>query len=126
MPTDLTVTLENRPGTLAELREATGAAGINLDASCGFLCEGRGVLHVLVEDAAGARRVIEDAGFETSDEREVLLLRQGTDIQDRPGAARAWRTPVSTSISCTRRGPVTSSSALTTSQGRGTLWRRSA
>ena len=30
--------------------------------------------------------MIEDAGFETSDEREVLLLRQGTDIQDRPGA----------------------------------------
>jgi len=49
---------------------------------CGFPCEGRGVLHVLVKDGAGARRVLEDAGMEVSGEREVLVL----EVEDRPGA----------------------------------------
>jgi hypothetical protein len=36
----------------------------------------------LVEDAAAARRVLEESGMEVSGEREVLVL----DIEDRPGA----------------------------------------
>ena len=39
MAWDITVTLEDRPGTLAYLGEATGAAEINIDGVCGFLCE---------------------------------------------------------------------------------------
>ncbi len=87
MPTDLTVILENRPGTIAELGEATGRAGINIDGACGFPSEGRGVMHILVEDGAAARAAIEEAGFEVRDEREVMILRQGVDIEDRPGTA---------------------------------------
>jgi hypothetical protein len=82
MARDLTVILEDRPGTLADVGEALGKAGINIDGMCGFPCEGRGVLHVLVEDAAGARRALEDAGMEVSGEREVLVF----EINDRPGA----------------------------------------
>lgn len=81
MATDLTVILENRPGTIAELGETLGKAGINIDGSCGFPCEGRGVIHVLVEDAAAARRALEEAGFEVSGERSVLVV----DAEDRPG-----------------------------------------
>jgi hypothetical protein len=82
MARDLTVILKDRPGTLADVGEALGKAGINIDGMCGFPCEGRGVLHVLVEDAAGARRALEDAGMEVSGEREVLVF----EINDRPGA----------------------------------------
>jgi len=82
MARDLTVILEDRPGTLADVGEALGKAGINIDGMCGFPCEGKGVLHVLVEDAAGARRALEDAGMEVSGEREVLVF----EINDRPGA----------------------------------------
>ena len=85
MPTDLTVILENRPGTIAELGEATGRAGINIDGACGFPSEGRGVIHILVEDGGEARAAIESAGFDVRDEREVMILRQGVDIEDRPG-----------------------------------------
>jgi hypothetical protein len=85
MPTDLTVILENRPGTIAELGEATGRAGINIDGACGFPSEGRGVIHILVEDGGDARAAIESAGFEVRDERDVMILRQGVDIEDRPG-----------------------------------------
>jgi hypothetical protein len=81
MAKDLTVVLEDRPGTLAELGETLGKAGINIDAFCGLPCEGKGMIHILVEDAAGARRALEHAGLEVSSEREVLLL----EAEDRPG-----------------------------------------
>ena len=82
MAKDLTVILADRPGTLADVGETLGKAGINIDGMCGFPCEGRGVLHVLVEDAAGARRALEEGGMEVSGEREVLVL----EVEDRPGA----------------------------------------
>lgn len=85
MPTDLTVIIEDRPGTLADLGEATGKAGVNIDGMCGFPSEGKGVIHVLVEDAKAARQALEAAGIEVRDEREVLILRQGIDLVDRPG-----------------------------------------
>jgi hypothetical protein len=85
MPKDLTVMIEDRPGTLADLGEATGKAGVNIDGMCGFPSEGKGVIHVLVEDADATRRALEGAGLEVRDERDVLILRQGTDIVDRPG-----------------------------------------
>ena len=81
MAKDLTVLLEDRPGTLADLGEALGNAGINIDGMCGFPCEGKGVMHILVEDAAGARRALEDVGLEVSSERDVLLF----EAEDRPG-----------------------------------------
>ncbi len=81
MPTDLTVILENRPGTFADLGEALGNAGINIDGVCGFPAGGEGVVHLLVEDAAGARRALEGAGLEVRAERDVVLV----DVEDRPG-----------------------------------------
>ena len=82
MAKDLTVILKDRPGTLADLGEALGKAGINVDGMCGFPCESKGVIHLLVEDATGARRALEEGGLEVSEEREVLVY----DIEDRPGA----------------------------------------
>ncbi len=81
MATDLTVFLEDRPGTLADLGEALGRAGINVDGICGFPCEGRGVGHLLVEDPARARTIIAEAGFEVAREREVIVM----PVEDRPG-----------------------------------------
>lgn len=81
MAKDLTVVLDDRPGTLATLTEALGKAGINIDGLCGFPSEGKGVIHILVQDAVAARRAAEAAGFTVRGEREVLVL----DAQDRPG-----------------------------------------
>jgi len=82
MSKDLTVILEDRPGTLADMGEALGKAGINIDGLCGFHCEGKGVIHLLVEDAASARRALEEIGLEVRGERQVLIL----ELEDRPGA----------------------------------------
>lgn len=56
MATDLTIFLEDRPGTLANMGETLGEAGVNIDGGCGFACEGKGVIHILVEDASAAQR----------------------------------------------------------------------
>ncbi len=82
MAKDLTVILEDRPGTLADMGEALGKAGINIDGMCGFPSEGKGVIHLLVEDAAGARSALEGAGIEVGAEREVVVV----EADDRPGA----------------------------------------
>ncbi len=82
MATDLAVTVEDKPGELASLGEATGRAGINIDGVCCFASEGRFVVHLLVDDAAGARRAVENAGYTSIEEREVVLV----GLEDRPGA----------------------------------------
>jgi hypothetical protein len=82
MAKDLTVILENHPGTLAAMGEALGNAGINIDGVCGQPCEGKGVIHILVEDAAGARQALESSGIEVTDEQEVLVL----EVDNRPGS----------------------------------------
>jgi hypothetical protein len=81
MATNLTVVLENRPGTLAQLGETLGKAGVNIEGGCAFPCEGEGVIHILVEDATAAKKSLQDAGIEVRGERPVLV----TEIEDRPG-----------------------------------------
>jgi hypothetical protein len=83
MPKDLTVVLQDRPGELARLGQATGEAGVNLQGMCAFTGEGRGIIHILVDDAkaGAARRALEEAGMGVADEREVLVV----DMEDRPG-----------------------------------------
>jgi hypothetical protein len=82
MAKDLTILLEDRPGTMADVGEALGKASVNIEGLCGFPCEGRGIGHVLVEDAAAARYALEEIGIEVRHERQVLVLQ----IADRPGA----------------------------------------
>ena len=82
MAKDLTVILEDRPGTLADMGEALGKAGINIEGCCGFRSEGKGVIHILVEDVVAARRELQQAGLEVRGEREVLVL----EVEDRLGA----------------------------------------
>jgi hypothetical protein len=85
MATDLAVGLVNRPGTLERASDALGRAGINIDGACGYLCEGQGVFHVLVEDAERARRALIDAGLEIQAERQVVV----TPVANPPGSAAA-------------------------------------
>jgi hypothetical protein len=82
MAKDLTITLEDRPGIVAELGEALGGAGINIEGFCGYASGGQGVVHLLVEDAGSARSALEGAGFTVQEERDVIVV----DVEDRPGA----------------------------------------
>ena len=107
MATDVTVILEDRPGELAQLGEATGARGVNIEGMAAFTGEGRGVIHVLVEDPARAREALEGAGIRIADEREALVV----DINDQPGslgelARRLGETGVNIELAYTTFGGV--------------------
>jgi hypothetical protein len=81
--TDLTVILEDRPGELAKLGETTGEAGINILGMCALTGEGKGYIHILVDDddATAAREALEGSGMGVADRREAVVI----DIEDRPG-----------------------------------------
>jgi hypothetical protein len=81
LPADITVLMENRPGTLADIAEALGQAGVNIEGMCAFVAAGRSIGHLLVEDPGAARRALSGV-CEVGEEREVLVV----DLEDRPGA----------------------------------------
>ena len=64
MPKDLTVVLQDRPGELARLGQATGEAGVNLQGMCAFTGEGRGIIHILVDDEKAAVSRLRGHGYE--------------------------------------------------------------
>jgi hypothetical protein len=82
MAKDLTVIMDDRPGKLADLGEATGRAGVNIDGLCAMVGDGRGFIHILVDDAGSARKALEEAGIDVADEREAVIV----DLHDKPGA----------------------------------------
>jgi hypothetical protein len=73
MATNITVVLNDEPGQLATLGEATGQAGINLLGMCALTGEGRG--------ADAARDALEDAGMGVADTQDALVV----NVEDRPG-----------------------------------------
>jgi hypothetical protein len=85
---DLLVSLEDRPGTLADLGEALGEAGINIEGICAITHEGRGIIHLLVEDVAGARRALQGAGIKVEGETDVIVSDIPGDV-DKPGTLGA-------------------------------------
>jgi hypothetical protein len=82
MAKDFVLIPDDQPGVLARIGEALGAAGVNLEGISAFTGEGKGIIHILVEDAEHALQVLSEAGFDVRAARDVLLL----DIEDRPGA----------------------------------------
>lgn len=82
MVKDLTVILQDRPGTLADMGEVLGKAGINIEGMCAIQCQDKGIIHILVEDSVGARQALEAKGIEVTTEREVLVK----ELENRPGA----------------------------------------
>jgi hypothetical protein len=83
MPTDVTVIFDDSPGQLARLGEVAGDAGVNIKGLAAFTGEGRGIVHVLIDDDAAARfrDALGHAGIGIADERAVLVV----DVEDRPG-----------------------------------------
>ena len=79
---DLTVIMEDQPGKLADLGEATGRAGINIAGLCAMVGDGKGFIHILVDDVDAARKALDEAGISIADEREAVVV----DLHDKPGA----------------------------------------
>jgi hypothetical protein len=74
MATDFTIILEDRTGELARVGEALGKSGVNIEGVAAAVTDGRGVLHLAVEDADGARAALHSAGVEVAREADALLF----------------------------------------------------
>jgi hypothetical protein len=85
VPIDLTVRIADRPGAVAGACEALGAAGVNIDGVSAYPAGTAGQLHLLVEDAVGARAALGAAGYDVVQERQVLVH----ELADVPGSAGA-------------------------------------
>jgi len=81
MARDITVILEDRPGTLADMGKALGDAGINIKGGCGLPFEGQGIIHLLVDDPDGAIAALAGAGIEAHTAVAVIEKK----FQDQPG-----------------------------------------
>jgi len=83
MATNLSLIVENRPGALADVADAMGRAGVNIDGLCCFVSQGIAIVHIAVEDAAAARKEAEHIGLKVYEARPVVLV----NLDDHPGAA---------------------------------------
>jgi hypothetical protein len=87
---DLMFILPYQAGTLAQLTGALSEAGVNLHGCSGQQFGPEGIIHLLVEDAAGAREAAARAGFVVRGEHDVIVA----DIEDRPGALAELLAPL--------------------------------
>ncbi len=85
MATDLTMRMEDRPGELARVGEALGAAGINIEGFCGVAVGNTGIIHVLVEDGPAAVRALEAAGIGVESQSDAIVADMSADANT-PGA----------------------------------------
>jgi hypothetical protein len=82
METDFEIALADRPGAAAEVGEALGVAGVNIEGLCAHASGGEGVMHILVgDDPAAARAALEGLGVVIAAERHVFVI----SCPDRPG-----------------------------------------
>jgi hypothetical protein len=82
---DLAISLDNRPGALAEMGEALGRAGVSVEGGGAWVVDGVGVAHFLFDDGAAARKALEEAGIKVVAEREVLVQRLKQDVPGQLG-----------------------------------------
>jgi hypothetical protein len=79
---DVEIVLADRPGELARMAAALGAAGISIEGGGVWSVDGRAVAHFLFDAAAPVAGVLAAQGMEVVAEREVVILRLD---QARPG-----------------------------------------
>jgi hypothetical protein len=78
---EIVLTVEDRPGILAELGELLGSAGVNIETLSASSFDGRGVIHLVVDDGEDAGELLASKGFRVETSRPVLT----TTLDDRPG-----------------------------------------
>ena len=98
MAKDLLVMLEDAPGEGARVGEALGNAGVNIGGLCAVVDAGRAIVHILVEDVAGARAALDGAGITVDAETDVIVgppITPTPTSTSRVSSAR-WRAPSAT------------------------------
>lgn len=82
---DLGVILADRPGSLADLGQALGAAGVSLEGGGVFTHDGIADAHFLVDDGPRGRRALEEAGIRPVRVSEVVKLKLDQEVPGQLG-----------------------------------------
>ena len=82
---DVAIKLENKPGEMARMGEALGAASVSVEGGGGWVVDGKGYMHFLFEDGQAAKKALEDAGIEVLGVREVLVQKLRQDVPGQLG-----------------------------------------
>jgi hypothetical protein len=77
----LTVWVENRPGMLGEVGSALGVKQVNIVAFLAMVADDQGIIRMIVDKRAAAKRVFAEHRWETTEE-EVLQVA----LPDKPGS----------------------------------------
>lgn len=78
---EITVTVDDKPGVLAEVGELLGRSGINIESLSASSYNGLGVLHLVVDDGEDAGELLRQSGYKVEGVRVVMT----TTLDDRPG-----------------------------------------
>ncbi|MFN2304904.1 MAG: ACT domain-containing protein [Anaerolineales bacterium] len=79
---DITVILRDSPGNLSDLCEKLSEEGFYIEGISVITYKGECPIHILVEDAVAARKILGANWMDVIAEREALVK----DISDQPGA----------------------------------------
>jgi hypothetical protein len=83
----LTVTVPDRPGMLGDVASALGAKKINIEGICAATTGGGGMIWMVVDKNAAAKKVLAQNGWQASED-EVLAV----DLSDSPGSLGRFAT----------------------------------
>jgi hypothetical protein len=78
---EVIVAVDDRPGILADIGELLGRADVNIQSLAATTHDGRGIIHILVDDGEDAGEILKSNGFKIEGVRQVLA----TTLDDRPG-----------------------------------------
>lgn len=78
---EITVIVDDRSGLLADIGELLGANNVNIETLAATTYDGRGVLHLVVDDGEEAGEVLSQNGFKVDGVRPVMTA----TLDDRPG-----------------------------------------
>jgi len=84
---DFCVEQDDSPESLALIGEILGGAEVNIEGLCLISFEGRSVIHFVVEDAATARRALEESGIGIAGVSDVFILHKDEKrVTGKPGS----------------------------------------
>jgi hypothetical protein len=82
--TQLVLSIQNKPGVLANVCQVLGDAGVNIEALCAPEVPGRGRLRLLVSDPAKAEAALKEAKLRAGKEEAITVV-----LENQPGAMAA-------------------------------------
>jgi len=82
---DVAIRLENKPGEMARMGEALGAAGVSVEGGGGWVVDDKGYMHFLFENGVAAKKALEEVGIDVLDVREVFVQKLRQDIPGQLG-----------------------------------------